>query len=790
MSTIIIDTAHQDHEIVLDFCKYLDYTFSAASRISLQKILSYKIITPASCEFYPILSINEYSKRNRFSILVSTIYENKNLEEITHESSTLFVWTDKIASVLDRLNLSAVLKERLKEYIEVLMKNGMRLNFYFKRELNNYETSQFMEKLMNIKAKFNEKEVSNELEAFYDEWENNLDYIVGAALSNPIRKLLSASLNELEEAQMKIFLLSKDSEERTLPTAYKTRLLTDVTDIKRLIANDYETLFILIKYILNSLKKSQSQFLPNSQPKQKIRMNRIEKSQRLILIINGESFDIIQTNAYLLNHFLFLIVACDGLIAFEMSSIQREKLLFLVQNLLNECTNEKVLFIGHSAGDQKLFQLANAAIEIIDFENDEPKPIEKRLINNISELNKFGPRGISSDDSSLFIRKPTLGKNAPINSIFDLSSAQPSFFASGFTNKPKFVEKVFNITGKNSLNNLLFLQDPPDFPIQKKKKIVKIFNGQCQADVVVSSVINIAELITVWSRMAKEEVEKVIYGMIYVVAFLMVMRFILEFSSYFSNANIIDDFFVIMFIKNVFFLLISHCIYYENNKKIFTWKMFPILFRRSEWKKNFEFAKLLVRSIFPALLSSLILHFFVICQENDVSTLTVSEYCAETYLLLFIVSYIKVYLEIKNIPITYIYSVLFMLLLILLDLYFLRSEDIFADNYLYIIWCCDPVNLLLKLGIILFFTGFINSLLNYIWKFINSRKSLKSLLNMENNHEQVSPLKRKLVEKYEIMTLESKLYLHYNFLFFFIFNKGKKNGASVSKFLKKRKWIQ
>lgn len=758
MASIIIDTAHQDHEIALDFCKYLDYTFSAASKISSQKILSYKIVTPISSEFYPILSTNEYSKRNRFSILVSTSYENKNLDEIIHQPSTLFVWTDKIASVIERVNLSAVLKERLKDYIEVLIKNGIRMDFYFKRELNEFETSKFIEKLINIKAKLNEKEISHELEVFYDEWENNLDYIVGAALSNTIRKNLSTSLNELEEAQMKIFLLSKDNEERTLPTAYKAKLLTEGTNIKRLIANDYETLFILIKYILNSLKNSQSEILPNSQASRKSGLSSlIEKSQKLILILNGKSFDIIQANAYLLNHFLFLIVACDGLIAFEMSSVQREKLLLLVQNLLNSCTNEKVLYIGHSAGDQRLFQYANAAIEIMDVENDEIKPREKCLIDNISELNKMGAHAISSEESSLSNRKPTLIKNGVSNSIFDLSSVHHSFLASGFTNKPKFVEKQFNINGKNSLNNLLFLQDSTDILAQKKAKIVKIFNGQCQADVVASSVINIAELITVWSRMAKEEVEKVIYGMIFVVTLLMLMRFILEFFSYFSNANIIDDFFVVLIIKNIFFLLISHCIYFESNKKIFTWKMFPILFRRNEWKKSFEFAKLLVRSIFPAFLSALIVHFFVICTESDISSLTVSEYRAQTYLLLFIVSYIKVYLEIKNFPITYIYSILFMLLLILLDLYILRTEDIFSDNYLCIIWCTDPLNLVLKLGIILFYTGFINSVLNFIWKFINNRRSLKSLLNLENINQSVSALKKKLVDKYEFLTLESRL---------------------------------
>ncbi len=363
-------TVKKDHECALNFCRDIGLDFSGNVKITQQKINSYKVKAFADFnEFYPIISVNEYTAtRNRFSILVG----EKFMNELNEESKfTLYVWSNELASVIDLLRLDYFLKEKLKEVSQKLKEKGFQMMYYCKKELDFYEKNNFLLKKDSIKSGINLNQL--ELDAFYNEIEKDLDYVIGATYSYILKPYVIETLSDFQAANMKMFLISGDSEDKTMAVAYASKFVQQGHLLKRLISDDNTKLFIMMKYIFNTFKKetdeNENGFADYNNQFGKIRKNIQKKSivdfqlkNKFTLIVDGKTLEVIFQNRYLANHFKFLLLLCSQFIGFNTNQFVNRNLILMVKKLYGKQTNETILAIGY--GESFMMQEADISIEI------------------------------------------------------------------------------------------------------------------------------------------------------------------------------------------------------------------------------------------------------------------------------------------------------------------------------------------------------------------------------------------------------------------------------------------
>ena len=360
-----------EHEYALNFCKDLGLDFSGNVKITQQKINSYKVKAfDGFNEFYPVISVNEYTaKRNRFSILMGEKFMNEISEEMKF---TLYVWSNELASVIDLLRLDYFLKEKLKETSQKLKEKGFQIMYYCKKELDFVEKTNFLLKKDSIKSGINVNQL--ELDAFYNEIEKDLDYVIGATYRYTLKPYVKETISDFQAAKMKMFLISGDSEDKTMAVAYESKFVQEGYLLKRLIADDNTKLFIMMKYIFNTFKKEidenengfsdyNNQFGNGKKNIQKKSIVDFQLKNKFTLIVDGKTLEIIFQNRYLANHFKFLLLLCTQFIGFNTNQFVNRNLILMVKKLYGQQTNETIMVISEN-NESFMMQEADISINI------------------------------------------------------------------------------------------------------------------------------------------------------------------------------------------------------------------------------------------------------------------------------------------------------------------------------------------------------------------------------------------------------------------------------------------
>jgi len=370
---LIHETQNRYHAASLGFCRELGFSFEGNLRISADMIPVYKIHSCEFNEFYPILSINEYSaKRNRFSILVNEKYSSMNNPDDL--KATLYVWSLDFNSIINNLDMIESGKEKIKEMGQKLRELGYQIMFYCKREMTYEEKNEFLHKKGVKQTGIDEQ---SELDDLYNQYECNLSYLVGVYFEYELCPFANESIINLKEAKMKLFLLSEDDEDKAMSIAYKTKILNEHSNIKKLLAYDQESLATMIKYTLNNLKKDLFHEKPFSQEKKRVRKASLKKSfnvfkmrDKFIFIVDGPTFELILKSKSSFNHFKFLTMLASHFIGYNMSPILKKELLMMSKKLNQEIYDFNILAIGKNQGDLMMLQEADISFQISEKKNE------------------------------------------------------------------------------------------------------------------------------------------------------------------------------------------------------------------------------------------------------------------------------------------------------------------------------------------------------------------------------------------------------------------------------------
>ena len=249
---------------------------------------------------------------------------------------------------------------------------GLQIMYYCKKDLTFYEKTNFMLRKNTIVSGLNNN--PSDLDTLYKEIEKNSEFLIGATLDCPIKPYVAESIKTFQEGQMKLFLISGDSENETMSVAYKSKLLEKTYSLKKLVADNNETLFVMMKYIFNTFKKEldgNDNLMYNRQhnernSSQKKSLFDFQTKSKFTLITNGKTLELIFQNRYLSNHFKFLLLLSSQFIGFEMTQFINKELMLMVKGMIGSVTNETIMVVGNSYGGMALMQAADISIEITD----------------------------------------------------------------------------------------------------------------------------------------------------------------------------------------------------------------------------------------------------------------------------------------------------------------------------------------------------------------------------------------------------------------------------------------
>ena len=360
---LIHDTLFKEHDVILKFCSELDLNFCGNIKLSESKYNCYKLKLCQNIFYYFILSTNEFTQpRNRFSIIIS---EDKDIDET--EQFTLLICSYDLESLMPNLKLSNVEAENLKETLYSMREKGMKSLVYATKTLTKEELNNFLQSKNNLELEKNDL-FKTELDSLYNSLEQKLEIVLIVNYKETLKISVYENIAALKDAQMKYFLLSRDSETSTMATAYNSGIIDKSSSIKKFIATNNKSAILLMKHFLNNLRKElENHHVFDADNPKKMYSSRFNYKfpKFFTLILDGSTLEIILKSAFLKENLKFILIWIQNIICFQIKPEQKHELIKYIKSA-SLTSNSKILALGSSFEDLQMFKEADVSIEIND----------------------------------------------------------------------------------------------------------------------------------------------------------------------------------------------------------------------------------------------------------------------------------------------------------------------------------------------------------------------------------------------------------------------------------------
>lgn len=370
--------AMPDSETILDFTKQYHHKLLYQCSILNNSMKCYNtLINDQSAQYYILgiqnhnHNIGKYDKYYKFSILLKPAISllNNKLSQGSFENSTLYFRTDD-PSYIDLLDLEELEKDIIKQKMDILKARGLRFVIFSQKK--NIEEDEINEYIHHIKKNVEFSSGSLKIE-------NNNELIAILAIKDKPAPGLKSLINDFLTIENKVWLLSNDSEDIVISTAFLLGIIDKQHELLRLeipldSCNCNEG-WIKIRSILNKLRKSLlgiDEININKNKTTSLRKSVREKSAGLkifltgkpiyCLIINGKTFELLCKDQNFLNHFVFIAYFCHSLIGYGMKPKDKEFLLTLIKTKFPN--NPITMVIGDGYDDLSMMKQADLSIEI------------------------------------------------------------------------------------------------------------------------------------------------------------------------------------------------------------------------------------------------------------------------------------------------------------------------------------------------------------------------------------------------------------------------------------------
>ena len=321
-----------------------------------------------------MIGVNDYTKnRRRFSVVV------RNSIDFNEKESVLFVrGTSK--SMIDKIAMPDLEREHFKDFMDKVRTFGYLVMVYGKRILSEEETQEYLKRHQILRTNVNSEE--RELEEFYDDLENKIEFVTVLCYKEVMVKNAQATLQNVSDAGIKPWLVSNNNELSAIALGFGSRLLKREKnpEIYFIRGENSETLIASIKSILTKLK---TRYLEEN--KMSTDMKRRQSAftqdyidmltskrvpddhhhdgviQKYTLIIDGQCLLNAEKDDYVHSHLCLLTFLASSVIFYDMSPAAKQNVISMIKNKFPR--DPTVLAVGSGACDIMMMKQADVSIE-------------------------------------------------------------------------------------------------------------------------------------------------------------------------------------------------------------------------------------------------------------------------------------------------------------------------------------------------------------------------------------------------------------------------------------------
>ena len=378
--TSILDNCYSDEINLLKLCQDHNYFFLNKSKDSENRTMYLLQIKGTLLKFY-IGGINDYThERGRYSLVT---YDPNKLEE----GGILYVkgLAHKMTGIL-KVNKR---KRLVEEVITEGEKTGKQYLIYATKHLNKVELLTYLKRYGALKTNLIKK--TEEQNKFFNSLECDLQHLAVISIENSLQEGVKESIDTFHKLGFKIWLVSGDTYNRVLSTAYLSNIINPTTELWRITGGSLDEVEVSLKLILETLqdilkKKTndkQTSFEPltsqinvNIIPYYKtvkhfsssIRGSTINDKKsisvnsNISLMISGEALDLILESPYLYYHFCFICNFCQVIIGFKIKPNQKSALIKLIRE--SDISRPLIMAIGNGYNDIQMLQESDFGVEM------------------------------------------------------------------------------------------------------------------------------------------------------------------------------------------------------------------------------------------------------------------------------------------------------------------------------------------------------------------------------------------------------------------------------------------
>ncbi|KAL4486421.1 hypothetical protein ABPG72_018375 [Tetrahymena utriculariae] len=378
------------------------------SQIGYQFRCSNKINDGAKDKFQYIYTNNQ-NETKKYTLLLPPAYNERKtrfciiLKEDDSKKYTLYLKEELVNYPSYMMVDKNITRQDQEKRLRRLIEQGQIPIAFCKRELDELEIYQIQNQFENaMKApEFyqNKEAIINYLYSSYI-FKLELQCIIG--IQETLRKDSQELVSLMNESFINTWMLTGDQFQKAVPAAYNSRILQRESDQQTLIfdCNNYKNLKALILSYIITLKqkylgenpqinRNQNELQQqNNLKRKKTSFTSYEKEDNnkiFNILISGKTFEIIQKNQYLNDHFTFLLFFTKNLVGYQFNQFQKAQIL---QNLKKCQPKAKILGIGNGLSDLRMYAQCDYSIEIVDFQKREIYARANSVVRSMKDIIK------------------------------------------------------------------------------------------------------------------------------------------------------------------------------------------------------------------------------------------------------------------------------------------------------------------------------------------------------------------------------------------------------------------
>ena len=268
--------------------------------------------------------------------------------------------------IINNLEMDDKKRNEILACIQIENTKGRRAIIYAMRELDSSQSNEYKTNYDTLHSNFNVED--DTLQAFYSKIEVKLKLVCIVFVEDCLRANMLSSLRLFCDLNLKIWILSGDSFERTMCTAFLSKILDPEDQLSIIKCSSLQEAQLSIKTNLKLVRRFLGYENENASPVMvkglKHKYSTISDKGKLSLFADGNSLDLILNDENLSDHLFFILNFCKSFVGYRLTPFHKGIIAKKIkEKFLN---NPLVLSFGDGFNDNLMFEASDSSICFVD----------------------------------------------------------------------------------------------------------------------------------------------------------------------------------------------------------------------------------------------------------------------------------------------------------------------------------------------------------------------------------------------------------------------------------------